>query len=173
MPSDSHQSLREHGLNLLQAELRLLMDAFAAALRRIGEPELATKLPWLNGGETSGGGGGRKLGQAYSIAFQLLNIVEERTAARVRRLREKLRSPGAEKGLWPDNLHQMREAGLGEQAILQVLRSVRVEPVLTAHPTEAKRQTAQERHREIYSTAEPTRERGLHAARAGPAHAPD
>lgn len=151
MNSPAHESLREHGFNLLKADLRLLMNAFSAALHRIGESELAAKLPWLDEKQKCALAGGRKLGQAYSIAFQLLNIVEERTAARVRRLRETLRGPVAEKGLWPDNLHQMREAGLGEAAILGVLRSVLVEPVLTAHPTEAKRQTAQERHREIYS----------------------
>ena len=151
MFSPAQESLREHGFNLLKADLRLLMEAFAAALRRIGESGLAAQLPWLDGKQECDVAGGGKLGQAYSIAFQLLNIVEERTAARVRRLRETLRSPAAEKGLWADNLHQMREAGLGEAAILSVLRSVLVEPVLTAHPTEAKRQTAQERHREIYS----------------------
>lgn len=150
MSSPTQESLREHGFNLLKSDLQLLMEAFAAALRRIGEPALAAQLPWIDDKKECAVGGGRKLGQAYSIAFQLLNIVEERTGARVRRLREKLRSPAAEKGLWPDNLHQMREAGLSESAILQVLRGVLVEPVLTAHPTEAKRQTAQERHREIY-----------------------
>ena len=92
----------------------------------------------------------RGLGQAYSIAFQLLNVVEERVAAQVRRWREKSHGATAEKGLWPDKLAAMKHMGLGAPEILEVLAKVRIEPVLTAHPTEAKRETVRERHREIY-----------------------
>ena len=144
-------SLREYGFNVLESDLRFLMEAFAATLQRLGEPELARHLPWLEGAEQAGAAADRKLGQAYSIAFQMLNIVEERTASQVRRLREKQRGPEAETGLWADNLQQLQRDGLDEHAILNVLRRVLVEPVLTAHPTEAKRETASERHREIYS----------------------
>ena len=59
--------------------------------------------------------------------------------------------PEAETGLWAENLRQMQRDGLEESDILEVLRRVLVEPVLTAHPTEAKRETSRERHREIYS----------------------
>lgn len=152
MSQASPASLREYGFNVLQSDLRFLMEAFAATLQRLGEPELARSLPWLeNPDKSASTTTGRKLGQAYSIAFQLLNIVEERTASQVRRLREKQRGPESETGLWADNLHQMKRAGLDETAILEVLRRVMVEPVLTAHPTEAKRETSRERHREIYS----------------------
>ena len=34
--------------------------------------------------------------------------------------------------------------------LAEILRAVRVEPVLTAHPTEAKRRTVLEHHRELY-----------------------
>ena len=146
------QPLREHGFRLLENDLTYLMEAFATVLRRLGEPGLAEQLPWLRqSGEVNGEAHGRALGQAFSIAFQLLNIVEERTASRVRRIREKQRGPEAEKGLWADNLAAMIQLGLSEQQVLEVLRDVRVEPVLTAHPTEAKRQTVGELHREIYS----------------------
>lgn len=151
MSQASPASLREYGFNLLESDLRFLMEAFAATLKRLGEPELAHSLPWLEGADKNATATGRKLGQAYSIAFQLLNIVEERTASQVRRLREKQKGPEAETGLWADNLRQMQRAGLEESQILEVLGRVTVEPVLTAHPTEAKRETARERHREIYS----------------------
>lgn len=142
--------LREHGFRLLEDELKFLMEAFANVLRRLGEPELAEKLPWSGNCNEVGDTPDRSLGQAYSIAFQMLNIVEERAAAQVRRLREKQRGPEAEKGLWADNLHAMQELGLGEDELLEALREVLVEPVLTAHPTEAKRETVRELHREIY-----------------------
>ena len=151
MSQASPASLREYGFNLLESDLRFLMEAFAATLKRLGEPELAHSLPWLEGADKKATATGRKLGQAYSIAFQLLNIVEERTASQVRRLREKQKGPQAETGLWADNLQQMQRDGLDEDTILEVLSRVVVEPVLTAHPTEAKRETARERHREIYS----------------------
>ena len=152
-PSNPPDALRHLGFDLLHADLRYLMEAFAATLERIGEAALAARLPWCGGeGPPAGmahGVNGRALGQAYSIAFQLLNIAEERAAAQVRRLREKELGPAAEKGLWADNLRQMRRE-LGESGLLRVLASVRVEPVLTAHPTEAKRETVRERHGELY-----------------------
>ncbi len=143
------QNLRQNGFRILENDLRFLMEAFSAVLTKLGEPNLAACLPWIGTGvpkQTT-----RALGQAYSIAFQLLNIVEERAASQVRRLREKKLGTEAEKGLWPDNLRQLRALGLSREEILAALHEVCVEPVLTAHPTEAKRGTVRELHREIYS----------------------
>ncbi len=143
--------LREHGFRVLEEDLQYLMEAFGAVLRRMGEPALADRLPWVGKALDPEDKPNRALGQAFSIAFQMLNIVEERAAAQVRRLREKKAGPQAEKGLWADNLEFMRRLEVSEDDLLSVLRAVRVEPVLTAHPTEAKRETVRERHLEIYS----------------------
>ncbi|WP_395739367.1 phosphoenolpyruvate carboxylase [Prosthecobacter sp.] len=143
------QNLRTHGFQLLEDDLRYLMEAFSAVLKQLGEPELATSLPWIGTGVPQKTN--RSLGQAYSIAFQMLNVVEERAASQIRRLREKKSGPEAEKGLWADYLKQLRTLGLKESDILAAMRDVCVEPVLTAHPTEAKRETVRELHREIYS----------------------
>lgn len=151
MPNQSLESLRDYGFSLLQEDLKFLMEAFATTLTRLGEGELAQRLPWIGSATPGTAGTDRKLGQAYSIAFQLLNIVEERTASRVRRMRETQHGPAAEKGLWADNLKRLAKAGLSQADVLDVLRTVLVEPVLTAHPTESKRETARERHNEIYS----------------------
>ena len=142
--------LREHGFQKLREDLRLLMTEFAGVLRRIGEGALAESLPWSDSPPVAEDGRNRSLGQAYSIGFQLLNIVEERVAAHIRRQREKLSGPAAERGLWADQITALRAAGLSREAMLDALREVCVEPVLTAHPTEAKRETVRERHREIY-----------------------
>lgn len=150
MPS-SPLSLRTLGFQLLEQELAFLMKAFAAVLRRLGEPELAEQLPWLGSPPQGMATSNRSLGQAYSIAFQLLNVVEERVASQVRRLREKQEGAPAEQGLWPDNLAQLAKLNLSEAELLAVLRDVQVEPVLTAHPTEAKRETVRELHGEIYA----------------------
>lgn len=142
-------NLRQHGFQILEEDLHFLMKAFAAVLEKLGEPELAAALPWIGSGAPKKNS--RSLGQAWSIAFQLLNIVEERAASQVRRLREKKLGPAAEKGLWADNLKQLVSQGLGQEEIFAALKDVTVEPVLTAHPTEAKRETVRELHREIYS----------------------
>ena len=149
MSEISPPNLRQYGFQILEDDLRFLMNAFAVVLKKLGEPELADCLPWVGSGvpkQTN-----RSLGQAYSIAFQLLNVVEERAASQIRRLREKKSGPEAEKGLWADNLKQLRTLGLNQADILAALKDVCVEPVLTAHPTEAKRETVRELHREIYS----------------------
>jgi len=150
MSDPTSESLRSFGFNLLQSDLHYLMEAFEQTLHRLDERTLAGSLPWMHGEAMTAAEPSRKLGQAYSTAFQLLNIVEERTASRVRRLRESKAGPEAEKGLWSASLKKLVEAGRTEEEILEVLKSVLVEPVLTAHPTESKRETARERHREIY-----------------------
>ena len=142
MSEISPPNLRQYGFQILEDDLRFLMNAFAVVLKKLGEPELADCLPWVGSGvpkQTN-----RSLGQAYSIAFQLLNVVEERAASQIRRLREKKSGPEAEKGLWADNLKQLRTLGLNQADILAALKDVCVEPVLTAHPTEAKRETVRE-----------------------------
>lgn len=148
--SEAERPLLNDGFNLLEAELKFAMEAFGEVLSRLDHADLAARLPWSGKALPLVDGPDRALGQAYSIAFQLLNIVEERVAAQVRRWRENTHGPAAEKGLWPDKLRALVQAGLDAGQILEILRKVRVEPVLTAHPTEAKRGTVRERHREIY-----------------------
>ena len=145
-----NKPLLNDGFELLESELGFAMETFAEVLVRLGHHNLSTRLPWRGRSLDAVDGPDRPLVQAYSIAFQLLNIVEERVAAVARRWREKAHGPTAEKGLWPDKLAEMRRMGLDEKSLAIILSQVRVEPVLTAHPTEAKRQTVRERHREIY-----------------------
>lgn len=87
---------------------------------------------------------------ALSIGFQLLNLVEENAAAQARRHRESALGADREPGLWAQNIRQLREAGYSAEEIASALREVHVEPVLTAHPTEAKRPTVLQIHRAIY-----------------------
>jgi phosphoenolpyruvate carboxylase len=88
--------------------------------------------------------------QALSIVFQLLDIVEENTANQVRRRAEDPRRQEGEPGLWLYNLADLRERGFSELSLRSAMEHVSVEPVLTAHPTEAKRATVLEHHRAIY-----------------------
>ena len=129
MPDATPESLRDYGFRLLESDLKFLMGAFADTLRRLGEPALAERLPWAGSSTGEMDVTDRKLGQAYSIAFQLLNIVEERTASRVRRLREKQQGVASEKGLWSDNIKKMSAAGLTQAEMLEMLHHVLVDSV--------------------------------------------
>ena len=55
-----------------------------------------------------------------------------------------------EPGLWGFYLRRLKEAGWTAEQLAAALPHVRVEPVLTAHPTESKRVTVLEQHRGLY-----------------------
>ena len=144
--------------NLLEVELRkwdqdfrFLLDCFQRMLARIREPELARlaavafAVPPEPGERLPPRGS-----QALSMAFQLLNMAEENTANQVRRMRETVDGPTGERGSWPYQLELLRSAGFTEADLRRVLPGIHVQPVLTAHPTEAKRASVLDRHRELY-----------------------
>ncbi len=87
--------------------------------------------------------------QALSIAFQLLNIVEENSANQIRRRTQQPQHEN-EPGLWRYNLADLAARGFAENDIRAALAEVSCEAVLTAHPTEAKRSTVLEHHRAMY-----------------------
>lgn len=137
------------GFAKIDRDLRELMTCLKEVLEELGEEETRDRLPWLNGDET-GSGGSRGLEQAYSIAFQLLNIVEENAAARTRRLKEIHDGLASQRGLWGNQLSRLKEKGWKPEEIAAYLPGVRVEPVFTAHPTEAKRGAVLDQHRLIH-----------------------
>ncbi len=140
------------GFEQIDRDLRFLVGAFADVLRDLGHGELAAHLPWISDGKgTPAGEPPQRLGLAYSVAFQLLNMVEENAAATVRELREEHEGVAAEKGLWGSHLAALKAAGTSEDDIVAQMRHVRVEPVLTAHPTEAKRLTVLDHHRMLFA----------------------
>ncbi len=80
----------------LEEDLAFLMDAFREVLEGIGEADLAVALPW--GSESPRplpDPVPERLPKACSIAFQLLNMVEENEAAQLRRAREAEVGPAA------------------------------------------------------------------------------
>src|SRR5260370_4659074 len=78
-------------------------------------------------------------------------MVEENVAAQVRRARESEIGLAGEPGLWADHLRKLKESGISESTIAAQFNKIRVEPVLTAHPTEAKRLAVLEQHRALSS----------------------
>ena len=143
------EQLRLEGFDLIDERLNYLLGCLDEALKSTGETELLPYLPW-SGREPEPGAAPEGLPQLYSIGFQLLNMVEERVAAEIRREREKALGAESIRGLWPQALRDLRAMNLSPEQILAVLKDVVVEPVLTAHPTEAKRSSIRERHRALY-----------------------
>jgi phosphoenolpyruvate carboxylase len=133
-------------------DIRFLMQCFREVLEENGEHDLAAALPWQAEPDSAPAQtpSPLKLTQAYSIAFQLLNIVEENAMVQYRRQLESRDEINQLSGLWSQNLHALHQSGLTGEQVAAALAQVRVEPVLTAHPTEAKRYTVLEQHRALY-----------------------
>ena len=127
------------GFEKIDRDLNFLIECLREVLEELGLSELAGDLKWFGRGapKIEASLVPPKLGLVYSIAFQLLNMVEENAAAHMRALREEAEGLTAERGLWGEQFARMKERGTTGKEIASLLGSVRVEPVLTAHPTEA------------------------------------
>jgi len=132
----------------IQDDLDFLIHCFREVLEDLGQDELAASLPWDE--VPSPDKAPPRLGQAFSVAFQLLNLVEENAAEQTRRKREREEGMSAERGLWGEAFERLKSDGFSSSDIARTLPQIRVEPVLTAHPTEAKRLTVLEQHRELF-----------------------
>ncbi len=78
--------------------------------------------------------------RAFSTYFQMVNMAEK--VHRIRRRRVYLRDADTPQPLgFADTLHRLKEAGVDALTLEKVLATVSVEPVFTAHPTEATRRT--------------------------------
>lgn len=88
--------------------------------------------------------------QALAMVFQMLHQVEENAAAQLRRQAEDHKGVAHERGLWGQVLHDLRQQGHSFEDIASLLPKLCVEPVFTAHPTEAKRATVLEHYRRLY-----------------------
>jgi len=88
--------------------------------------------------------------QAHGIWFQLLAIVEQHTAMTLRRQTERVRGETAVQGTFASFIAEAASQGAAAQDLRDLFASTRIRPVITAHPTEAKRVTVLEKHRRIY-----------------------
>lgn len=91
----------------------------------------------------------RAVAAAFSLYFDLVNLAEENyRVSEVRRTkREKDPKPIADS--IGEAVAKLREAGLSSEEMARLLKSLDIELVLTAHPTEAKRRTILSKTRRI------------------------
>ncbi len=92
---------------------------------------------------------GRAL-QAQGILFQLVSITEQAYAMRRRRHIERERGHDQLLGTFDQVLAGAKRAGVTADEIKAQLQTLRIRPVITAHPTEAKRVSILEKNRKIY-----------------------
>jgi phosphoenolpyruvate carboxylase len=91
-----------------------------------------------------------KVIQSLSIYFQLMTLVEENAAMQYRRTMENQAHVADIRGSWAEAFKLWKDQGVDEAEMLKTISKATVIPVLTAHPTEAKRVTVIEIHRELY-----------------------
>ena len=87
--------------------------------------------------------------RSFSIFFDLANLAEDRHRIRVLRKREKEREPEPRKESIRAALKFLREQGVSPEQLGEILERSFIEPVFTAHPTEAKRRTVRSKLRRI------------------------
>jgi len=123
---------------------RALLEMFAEVLEHIGHGQAAAALPLRGPGEP--GAHSREAVLALGIGFHLMSLMEQREAARHRAEAE--RRGEVESGLFASTLGPLT-AHHGPEALERLLDGVYVQPVLTAHPTEARRISTLEQYREL------------------------
>jgi phosphoenolpyruvate carboxylase len=80
------------------------------------------------------------LANAFSLYFQLVNLAEERDSVRQLRHRQVVAGKPAE-GTPGAAIEWLLDKGWTDEGVAELLGRVRITPVLTAHPTEARRRT--------------------------------
>ncbi|MEO6055431.1 MAG: phosphoenolpyruvate carboxylase [Gemmatimonadales bacterium] len=88
--------------------------------------------------------------QVQGIWFQLVSIAEQNAAMRRRRQIEAERGHEMVRGTFAQVIANAAAASVPAAEVRALLEHLRVRPVITAHPTEAKRVTVLEKHRRIY-----------------------
>jgi phosphoenolpyruvate carboxylase len=132
-------------------DLEFLLKCFSEVLVENRETALASAMPWISEkGPDFDTAGREKVLQLYSICFQLLNLAEVNGAVQNRRALLENKGIESVNGLWGWVLSDLKKSGATETEILQQFTHVWVEPVLTAHPTEAKRPVILGLYRELY-----------------------
>lgn len=132
-------------------DFEFLLGCLKEILIDNGEEDIANEIPFINANSLGKGTAlTDKHIQLYSLVFQLVNMAEVNAAVQHRRAVENEQALSSVRGLFASNIKNLIDGGITEAQILQKMPQMQIEPVLTAHPTEAKRATVLDHHRDLY-----------------------
>ncbi|MEN9362375.1 MAG: phosphoenolpyruvate carboxylase [Verrucomicrobiota bacterium] len=122
--------------------VRLLAKARRAATgdeaRQLAEASLRDSIAGLSEAQLA------ELARALALFFDLANLAEDRQRIRLLRQREDQDFPRPRSGSLGEVIEQLAAEGADAESIRNILAKLRVEPVFTAHPTEAKRRSVRD-----------------------------
>lgn len=148
---NTHLSKIQENLGKPYRDLEFLLECFSEVLIENGEAELAAQIPWITEKELKFDSAIlREQLHLHSISFQLLNLCEVNGAVQNRRRKQENEGLGSVNGLWASVMEDLKNRGIDESKIMEQFRNVEAEPVLTAHPTEAKRPVVLGLYRDLY-----------------------
>jgi phosphoenolpyruvate carboxylase len=110
-----------------------------AKARRANDVEAAVRLPLAVAALSADAA--RATASAFAVYFDLVNLAEEAHRIRALRDRERAYDPAPIAESIGEAIARLRRRGVDDARMAELLRELRVELVLTAHPTEAKRRT--------------------------------
>ncbi len=84
----------------------------------------------------------QEVARAFTIYFQLVNVAEDQNRARVIRQRTRDTHPEPLRGSIEAAVRNLRTSGADDFQVAKLIERLHIEPVFTAHPTEAKRRTS-------------------------------
>lgn len=147
----ANRDYRKEGFEELEKRLRILMEMLTSVLPE--DSHLSDSIPWMDNeleDHANDPKAAATVAQLQAVCFEILNMVEERTSLKIRQRRRSDLGFEAEQGMWARIFSNLKKQGFTEDDVLETLPQVCVTPVLTAHPTEAKRPTVRERHLALY-----------------------
>ena len=133
------------------SDLYFLLECLAEVLEANNENDLVAYIPWRNALVfTPKPEQQQKTIHLYSICFQLLNLCEVNWAVQSRREKQQHHGSQSVNGSWANTFSELKNSGFSQEEIVATLSQLEIEPVLTAHPTEAKRTVVLKYYRELY-----------------------
>ena len=143
---------KESPFQKISTDRIFIIDCYTEMLTRIKEPEIIALLNNTSDEFTLKENhiSSEKIFQSFSIYFQLMTLVEENAATQYRRRMANQEDFTSIRGSWAETFKIWKDKDVSEDEMLKAISKTTVIPVLTAHPTEAKRVTVIEIHRELY-----------------------
>ena len=128
---------RQAGVDVFDLEERF--RALAKARRSDNDPAITAKINQLV--QALSAKDAENIARAFTIYFQLVNVAEDQQRARVLRKRARQAYPRPLQESIKAAIAELWRLGTDDEEMGRLLDRLHIEPVFTAHPTEAKRRT--------------------------------